>query len=200
MNSSECNAIPYSSINLNKKEREKTMFDDLAAQVMKAEVTTRGNFLKNCAGTAIVTGIREDTDRSGRKAIIDLMVVSVDKTTNPDINSPGDTVQKQYRFDDGTADKKAAVLASFKRDMCTLGQVNPHKVTPEEWNKVTKAATAGALAGLLIRFDPYDTATKQGEKRTYHNFKVLPGANTADKVAARSKKLASGAGYEAFKE
>lgn len=173
-------------------------FADFTEDILKAEVTTRGNHLKDCSGVAIVTGIREDKDRSGKKAILEVTVLKVDPTTKTDINYVGQACGRQYRFQDGDADKRAAILANFKRDMCALAGIDPKKVTGDQWSKVMKAAAAGDFKGLLLRFEPYDSVTKKGEKRVFHNISALRTNNTPAEVKARAEKLAKGASPESL--
>src|SRR5262245_23378643 len=130
------------------------MFENFADDILKAEVTTRGNHLKNCSGLAIVTGLREDKDRSGSKAVLDLLIVKVEPTTNTDVNHVGEKVSKQYRFQDGDADKRAAVLANFKRDLCVLTDIDPKKMTGDQFKALCGAAARGSFNGIMLGFYP----------------------------------------------
>jgi hypothetical protein len=173
------------------------MFEEFAEEILKTEVATRGNHLKNCSGTAIVTGIKEDKDRSGKKAMLELTVLKVDPTSETDINYPGQRVTRQYRFQDGNADKRAAIMGNFKRDLCTLADVEVKSLNAEKWGKVTGAAAKGLFTGMLVRFEPYDAVNKAGEKRTYHNLSKT-GNNAPDAVAKRAAGIAKGDGPETF--
>lgn len=174
------------------------MFESFADDVLKAEVTIRGNHLKNNSGLALVTGIREDSDRSGKKAVMDLLILKVDPNASPDTNYVGEKVAKQYRFQDGSADKRAAILANFKRDLCVLSGINPKTMTADQFKTFAAAAAKGSYNGLIIRFDPYGATTKAGEGRVYHNLSLVQGKNTPAEVVKRAEALAKGAGPETF--
>ncbi len=174
------------------------MFEDFAEEILKVEVATRGNHLKNCSGLAIVKAIKEDKDRSGKKAMLELLVLKVDETKETDINYPGQLVTRQYRFQDGSADKRAAIMGNFKRDLCVLADTEVKSLNGDKWGKITTAAGKGLFTGMLVRFEPYDAVTKAGEKRTYHNLSKVAGQNSPEQVAKRAAGLAKGDGPETF--
>lgn len=172
------------------------MFDDFADDLVKAEVTGKGNYLKPGTGLVVIKDVREDSDRSGKKGCIDMMVLKVTAKVGHenDCNTVGETVTKQYKFEDGNADKKAALKAAFKRDLCAIAGKDPRKITGEEFK--TLLNDAKELKGVLVAFDSYDTQNKAKEGRTYHNFTFLK--QTATDVQKRRKLLDEGAEAGAY--
>lgn len=174
------------------------MFEDFADDVLKAEVTARGSHLKG-AGTALIISIREDKNRSGKIAIMDLLVLtSKPQKEGGECNFTGEKVSKLYQFQDGSADKRAAIVANFKKDMCTLSDLDHKRLTSDQFKAIGKAAGENKFTGMLIRYDPYDTENKAGEARTYHNLSKVAGKNTPADITKRAEQLAKGAGAETF--
>ncbi len=172
------------------------MFDDFADDLVKAEVATKGNWLRAGSGVVVITDVREDTDRSGKKAVIDLLILKATPKAGKEaeVNTAGERVSKQYRFEDGKPNKRAAVKAAFKRDLCSFAGKDGRSITPEAFKALLNEAKE--LKGVLAGYDSYDTANDAGEGRTYHNFTALK--QDAAGIMKRRKLLDEGADTGAF--
>lgn len=175
--------------------------DDLA----RAEVVTRGNYLKAGKGLAVVKSIKREETRDGEAAVLDLLILKVTPKDNQPANSVGEVATKMYMFQKGDSDKKAATLANFKRDMCAIDGSDPKTTKGDKLNKIAlegaphtekQKGKRSCYIGMLVGFDSYEGKTKKGEARTYHNLISVQQA-PAD-VAKRAKLLDQGADAAAF--
>jgi len=178
---------PIKGINL---EREKTMFDDFADDLLKAEVAGRAEYMKNCGAIAIITGIQDVKTRDGQMAVIDLLLLQVTPRDPADTNVVGEKVGRTYPLY-GTKNKKDFFLGLLKKDMCHLADVDFRKIDGAAWKAVGGAAGKGSFTGMLVALDPYTYETN-GESRIGHNFTKVPGKNTAADVVKRASLLAKG--------
>jgi len=177
--------------------------NDFLQDLAKAEVVTRGNYLKAGKGLAIVKSFSRDTTRDGDAAILDLLVLKVTPKDGQPCNAVGEVATKMYMFEKGDKDKRAATFANFKRDACAIDGIDPKTVKPERLAKIVKEGVPtrkdgkdSVYVGMLIGFDSYDGKTKKGEPRTYHN--LLTIQQTPGDVQKRAKLLATGADVNAF--
>jgi hypothetical protein len=178
------------------------MFDDFAADVLATEVKQRkpkSGYLKKCRGLALLTGIRElpKDNPLGRTVIFDMMVLTVKPSdpANPnDVNVPGEAVSKWFKFEDGNAQKRAAIKADFKRQLCSIFDVNPETLTEAQYKAMAKAAEEGKCNGLLLKYEPRTT----DKGLTFHDYYTVPGKNSPAEVAKRAAGIAKGDGPETF--
>ena len=172
------------------------MFDDFADEILKADVTTKSNHLKNCQAVAVVTGIKRENTRSGPLGVLDLQLIKVASVDPANTNVVGEKVARTYPMY-GDIDKKTYFQGLLKKDMCLLaGSPDYKKISAEDWKRIGTAAAQGAFVGMLIQLDPYEYE-KGGAKRIAHNITKV-GDNSATAVAKRAALLAKGAGPEAF--
>lgn len=166
--------------------------EDLA----KADVVTRGNYLKAGKGLAVIKSVRKEPTRDGDAGILDIIILKVQQKGNEPPNAVGEVATKMYMFEKGDKDRRGACFANFKRDVCAIDGTDPKSVKPDKLAKIIQACWSGAYKGMLIGFDSYDSKTKKGEGRTYHNFITIQ--QTPAEVAKRVKLIDAGAEASAF--
>ncbi|MBK7864328.1 MAG: hypothetical protein IPJ65_38160 [Archangiaceae bacterium] len=166
------------------------MFEDFASDILQANIASRAEHMKNCAATAMVTGVQEVKTRDGTMAVIDLLLLKVIPRDPNDSNVVGEKVGRTYPLY-GTKNKKDFFSGLLKKDMCHLADVDYKKVSGEQWKAIGGAAGKGDFIGTLVSLDPYEFETN-GEKRVGHNFTKVPGKNTPADVTKRATLLAKG--------
>ena len=162
------------------------MFDNYINDLATTEVTERGNNLLPGSGTVVITSFREKGFRgSPRGCLIEMQVLAASpKEGKGQCNSKGESVSKIFKFDDGDADKKAAVTGDFLKCVAAIASSMGERVDVKTFKDPATLKKALALAaesrGVVLSFDSYSSKTKKGEAREYHN--LLPLPNTPDGV------------------
>ncbi len=180
---------------------------DFLSSLVKAEVTERGEFLKAGQGLAVIESFHRGVTRAGDTAFLKLKILKVTPKGDKPANMAGSSATKQYQFEKkASPDYKAAIFGNFKRDLCTATGESHKVVTNDKLAAMVKQCVPsevegkptphGALRGTLIAFDSYESTSKEGEIRDYHNF-TLPAQDPKD-VAKRAKLLDQGADISAM--
>lgn len=176
---------------------------DFLGELARAEVVTRGNYLKAGKGVAVVKSFKRDQTRDGDAAILELLIIKVQPKGNEPANTVGEVAAKMYMFEKGDKDKRAATFANFKRDACAIDGVDPKTIKPERLATIVKEGVPdaktgkhSAYVGMLLAFDSYGGTTKKGEARTYHNLTSIQ--QSPQDVAKRAKLIAAGADASQF--
>lgn len=155
--------------------------DNFLEQLANSKVTDKASaYLRAGAGKAVVRSFKMITPDAGRTAVFEAVVIEATSAGKSDTikpNTPGEVVTMMYQFEQGKADKKAAVLSSFKKDLCAIMGEDFETNSKEKFGKMLKAAIDTGLTGIPFSFVSRNSGfktTKTQEEIHYFNLTGIP--------------------------
>lgn len=179
--------------------------DKFLSELANSEVVDRNSvFLQAGVGKAVIKGYKKfDAKRSGSTVTIDVVVIDVKPKDGQTPNNVGETATMMYQFEVGSPDRRSAVTASFKRDLCAILGEDVATISQTKLGQLLKTAADTQLVGVPFTFDSYyagyDTKAKDGKPAKqvhYHRVRGIPVGK--EKLLDLKAKVLAGAKVEEY--